>query len=46
MQNNPRFGLEEWQDKFDGEQDAYRFGQDLSPAQWALLVNKPAPRAS
>ncbi|KAJ1444423.1 hypothetical protein M885DRAFT_627137 [Pelagophyceae sp. CCMP2097] len=44
--NNPRFGLEEWQDKFDGEQDAYRFGQDLSPAQWALLVNKPAPRAS
>mmetsp|Transcript_19227 Transcript_19227/g.66275 ORF Transcript_19227/g.66275 Transcript_19227/m.66275 type:complete len:294 (-) Transcript_19227:141-1022(-) len=42
MQNNPRFGLEEWRHKFDGEQEVYRFGQHLSPAQQALLVNKPA----
>jgi len=42
VQNNPRFGLEEWRHKFDGEQEVYRFGQHLSPAQQALLVNKPA----
>mmetsp|Transcript_19226 Transcript_19226/g.66272 ORF Transcript_19226/g.66272 Transcript_19226/m.66272 type:complete len:261 (-) Transcript_19226:118-900(-) len=42
VQNNPRFGLEEWQRKFDGEQEAYVFGQHLTPAQRANLVNKPA----
>ena len=40
VQDNPRFGLNEWQECFDGQQERYEFGQNLSDAQKRLLVNK------
>ena len=39
VQDNPRFGLNEWQERFDGQQEQYEYGQNLSDAQKALLVN-------
>ena len=29
--DNPRFGLKDWQDQWDGKQDEYKFGDNLSP---------------
>ena len=40
VQDNPRFGLNEWQERFDGQQEKYEYGQNLSDAQKAMLVNK------
>lgn len=41
-QDNPRFGAQGWQHKWDGEQDDYAYGSNLSKAQKAKLVNKAA----
>ena len=30
MQDNPRFGKNDWQEKWDGEQDKYKLGYNLS----------------
>ena len=30
MQENPRFGKNDWQEKWDGEQDKYKLGYNLS----------------
>jgi len=30
MQDNPRFGKNDWQDKWDGEQEKYKLGYNLS----------------
>jgi len=30
LRDNDRFGMDEWQDKWDGEQEMYNFGQELS----------------
>ena len=40
FQDNPRFGLNEWQDAWDGNQYAYTYAQHLSEEQKSLLVNK------
>uniref|UniRef100_A0A7S1RCX9 Uncharacterized protein n=1 Tax=Alexandrium catenella TaxID=2925 RepID=A0A7S1RCX9_ALECA len=37
--DNPRFGLNQWHDDWDGEQDAYEFGQHLSEAERKRLKN-------
>ena len=29
--DNPRFGLKDWQDQWDGKQEEYKFGDNLSP---------------
>merc|ERR1719487_2402634 len=39
-QDNERFGLQGWQAAWDGKQDDYKYGQNLSDAQKAELVNK------
>jgi len=39
--DNPRFGMNEWQLEWDGEQDDYTFGQYLNEEQSAKLVNSP-----
>lgn len=38
--DNERFGIQGWQKKWDGKQDAYTFGANLTEAQQASLVNK------
>lgn len=38
--DNPRFGMNEWQLPWDGEQDDYEYGQNLSKDQYAHLQNK------
>jgi hypothetical protein len=40
FQDNPRFGLNEWQNAWDGTQYAYTYAQNLSGEQKARLVNK------
>eukprot|EP00928_Gymnodinium_smaydae_P028431 TRINITY_DN2168_c0_g1_i1.p1 TRINITY_DN2168_c0_g1~~TRINITY_DN2168_c0_g1_i1.p1 ORF type:complete len:688 (-),score=120.66 TRINITY_DN2168_c0_g1_i1:340-2403(-) len=41
-QDNPRFGLNQWQNDWDGAQDEYSFGQNLTDEQRArtLYLNK------
>lgn len=39
-QDNPRFGMQQWQHKWDGEQDDYAYGSNLSKEKKAKLVNK------
>jgi len=39
-QDNERFGLNNWQAKWDGVQDDYKFGAHLNAAERAGLVNK------
>mmetsp|Transcript_731 Transcript_731/g.1340 ORF Transcript_731/g.1340 Transcript_731/m.1340 type:complete len:709 (-) Transcript_731:157-2283(-) len=38
-QDNPRFGFNQWQLDWDGEQDEYEFGQNLTAMQQAKLIN-------
>ena len=38
----PRYGTQDWQAMWDGEQEAYSFGQNVSPDEQQYLVNKPA----
>jgi Asp/Glu/hydantoin racemase len=40
FQDNVRFGLNEWQEAWDGTQYAYEFGKNLTEEQKAALVNK------
>jgi hypothetical protein len=40
FQDNPRFGLNEWQDAWDGTQYAYTYSQNLTEDQKETLVNK------
>merc|ERR1712050_297760 len=41
FQDNPRYGVSDWQDDWDGEQEDYKFGQNLIAADRAQLVNNP-----
>merc|ERR1719183_1512568 len=43
--DNPRIGLSNWQEAWDGEQDEYHFGQNLSKGDKAKMVNKDALKA-
>uniref|UniRef100_A0A7S4VPB9 Uncharacterized protein n=2 Tax=Alexandrium monilatum TaxID=311494 RepID=A0A7S4VPB9_9DINO len=38
--DNPRFGLNQWQNDWDGIADDYELGQNLSPEQLAKLKNR------
>ena len=38
--DNPRFGLDNWQDEWDGKQDDYEYGDNLTEEEKAELVNK------
>merc|ERR1719329_1643797 len=38
--DNPRFGVNDWQEEWDGEHEAYSFGQNLIEADRKELVNK------
>jgi len=38
--DNPRFGLNDWQNEWDGVQDDYTFGQELMEADRKELLNK------
>jgi len=40
MQDNKRFGVNDWQDEWDGQQEKYTFGKHLTGEQRADLVNK------
>jgi len=40
VQDNVRFGLNNWQQAWDGQQDSYSFGSNLTAAQKSQLVNK------
>lgn len=40
VKDNPRFGLNNWQEKWDQEQEHYKFGDNLSNSEKALLKNK------
>jgi len=37
--DNPRFGLNQWQNDWDGIQDDYEYGQNLTDAQRAKMIN-------
>jgi len=39
VQDNPRFGLQGWQHEWDGKQDDYKLGQNLSAEDKAKLEN-------
>merc|ERR1719329_789660 len=39
-QDNPRFGINDWQEEWDEEQEAYEFGANLIEADRRELVNK------
>lgn len=40
--DNPNFGINGWQKKFDGKQEDYKFGQNLDKEDKAKLINKDA----
>mmetsp|Transcript_31368 Transcript_31368/g.68691 ORF Transcript_31368/g.68691 Transcript_31368/m.68691 type:complete len:439 (+) Transcript_31368:71-1387(+) len=42
--DNKRFGLNDWMEDWDGAQEDYRFGDNLSKQEQAHLVNKIEPR--
>mmetsp|Transcript_80105 Transcript_80105/g.146410 ORF Transcript_80105/g.146410 Transcript_80105/m.146410 type:complete len:716 (-) Transcript_80105:101-2248(-) len=42
LRDNERFGKNNWHAKWDGEQEEYKFGAELTKEQQAKLVNKPA----
>lgn len=42
LQDNPRFGLDEWQQKWDGIPDEYHFGENLIEKDKAKLLHIPA----
>jgi hypothetical protein len=39
-QDTARFGIQNWQKTWDGQQDAYAYGQNLTEAEQARLINK------
>jgi len=39
-QDNKRFGIQNWQNDWDGKQDQYKFGTNLDKDKQAMLVNK------
>ncbi len=39
--DNPRFGLNNWQNEWDGEQEKYNFGDNLDEAEKKDLINTP-----
>mmetsp|Transcript_65573 Transcript_65573/g.152328 ORF Transcript_65573/g.152328 Transcript_65573/m.152328 type:complete len:753 (-) Transcript_65573:170-2428(-) len=43
--DNPRFGIDDWQAEWDGEQDDYSFGMNLIEADRRELVNKVGAKA-
>jgi hypothetical protein len=45
MQNNPRFGVDDWHVSWDSKFDDYRFGQYLSSEMKERLVNDERPEA-
>merc|ERR1712139_340608 len=42
--DNRRFGLNDWQEEWDGSQDSYHFAANLSKAERDILVNRPSMR--
>ena len=40
VQDNKRFGLQDWVDDWDGKQDKYKFGQELTEEERSVTVNK------
>lgn len=40
LQDNKRFGLNDWQEGWDKQQDDYKFGSNLNVKQRSMLVNK------
>ena len=38
--DNPRFGLDNWQDEWDGKQEDYQYGDNLTEEEKDQLVNK------
>eukprot|EP00448_Togula_jolla_P035648 CAMPEP_0170623766 /NCGR_PEP_ID=MMETSP0224-20130122/29874_1 /TAXON_ID=285029 /ORGANISM="Togula jolla, Strain CCCM 725" /LENGTH=435 /DNA_ID=CAMNT_0010950243 /DNA_START=34 /DNA_END=1341 /DNA_ORIENTATION=+ len=42
--DNKRFGLNDWMEDWDGAQDDYQFGDNLSKQEQAHLVNKIKPK--
>merc|ERR1719424_2095625 len=47
-QDNKRFGVNDWQEEWDGVQEDYKFGMNLSDEEMNMLVNQtevPAPGA-
>merc|ERR1719367_1792611 len=40
FQDNVRFGKQDWQDKWDGEQEKYKYGDHLGDKEKQELVNK------
>ena len=43
LQDNERFGKQDWQHGWDGTQEKYNFGQELTEAERLELINKPHP---
>eukprot|EP00928_Gymnodinium_smaydae_P020126 TRINITY_DN1777_c0_g1_i1.p1 TRINITY_DN1777_c0_g1~~TRINITY_DN1777_c0_g1_i1.p1 ORF type:complete len:583 (-),score=133.97 TRINITY_DN1777_c0_g1_i1:108-1763(-) len=41
MKDNARFGINDWQQGWDGQQETYRFGDNLDQGDRNKLVNKP-----
>ena len=41
--DNPRFGIQGWQEKWDGEQEKYTFGKNLDAEDLSKLVNEVPP---
>jgi len=41
FKDNPRFGIDDWQNDWDEEQDEYKFGQNLIAKDREELINKP-----
>mmetsp|Transcript_27955 Transcript_27955/g.50903 ORF Transcript_27955/g.50903 Transcript_27955/m.50903 type:complete len:636 (-) Transcript_27955:406-2313(-) len=44
MRDNPRFGINDWHQEWDGVQEAYRFGKHLSKEDKEKLVNKASKK--
>mmetsp|Transcript_3850 Transcript_3850/g.6777 ORF Transcript_3850/g.6777 Transcript_3850/m.6777 type:complete len:707 (-) Transcript_3850:206-2326(-) len=45
FQDNPRFGVGDWQESWDGEQEEYEFGKHLTKDDQQKLVNKVTEQA-
>lgn len=41
VKDNARFGINDWRQKWDGQQEAYSFGANLDAEDFSKLVNKP-----
>ena len=41
FKDNVRFGRQNWQDEWDGKQEKYKFGDNLTEEERKVLVNKP-----